>query len=187
MTGNGGNGGAPADRQRRTLLYAGVGAAAALAGAGYAWRRFEPAAAPTDAALQDFWTLRFETPSGAYLPMEQYRGKFLLINFWATWCPPCVEELPLIDTFYKEHQAKNWEVVGLAIDQPSAVRQFLTRVPVSFPVGMAGLGGSDLGKRLGNLSGGLPFTVVVNPSGTVRQRKMGKLTPEDLKQWSGAT
>jgi thiol-disulfide isomerase/thioredoxin len=171
----------PANR-RRALLYAGVGAAAAVAGAGVALWKWSPAAGP-EATAQSLWPLNFETPAGAPLAMQSFKGKPLLLNFWATWCPPCVEELPLLDAFFRENGAKSWQVLGLAIDQPSAVRTFLQRTPVSFPVGMAGLGGTELSKAMGNLSGGLPFTVVIGSSGQVVQRRMGRVTPADLAQW----
>ncbi len=74
-------------------------------------------------------------------------------------------------------------MVGLAIDQPSSVRKFLDRLPLDFPVGLAGLGGTELGRSLGNLTGGLPFTVVLGQGGRVLHRKMGQVTPDDLKQW----
>jgi hypothetical protein len=69
----------------------------------------------------------------------------------------------------REHAAKGWQVVGLAIDQPSSVRKFLPRTPVTFPIGLAGLEGTELGKALGNTGGRLPFTVVLRPDG-VRSR-----------------
>lgn len=74
-------------------------------------------------------------------------------------------------------------MVGLAIDQPTPVRAFLGKMPLGFPVGLAGLGGTDLGKSLGNLTGALPFTVVLNAQGGIAQRKMGKVTEADLAQW----
>jgi hypothetical protein len=72
----------------------------------------------------------------------------------------------------------------LAIDQPSAVRAFLARTPIHFPVGLAGLGGTELARALGNMVGGLPFTVVVNGAGKVVQRRMGRVTRADLAQWA---
>lgn len=171
--------------RRRAVVLGAAGAVAALAGAAVAWRRFQPG--PVDAAaLPPLWALSFDTPAGAVLPMESLRGKQLLINFWATWCPPCIEELPMLDAFYKQNAAKNWHVLGLAVDQPSAVRKFLARMPLSFPIGLAGLEGTELAKSLGNQAGGLPFTVVIGSDGQIRQRKMGKIDADDLKAWVAA-
>jgi thiol-disulfide isomerase/thioredoxin len=166
-------------------MTAGVAVAAAAAGAGFAWWRLRPGEV-VDGAARMLWEARFDTPAGTSLSMAAFRGRPLLLNFWATWCPPCVEELPLLDSFQRQQAGRGWQVVGLAIDQPSAVRQFLARTPVGFPIGLAGLGGTDLGKALGNLSGGLPFTVVFGPDGSVRQRRMGKVSREDLDRWAAA-
>lgn len=170
---------------RRNLLLAGAGLAAAAAGAGLAWWRLRPEPV-VDGAAEALWSQSFDTPAGGSLALGSLRGKPLLLNFWATWCPPCVEEMPMLDAFHREQSGRGWSVVGLAIDQPSAVRQFLGRTPVGYPIGLAGLGGTELGRSLGNLAGGLPFTVVFGPGGEVRQRKMGKLTPADLAQWASA-
>jgi thiol-disulfide isomerase/thioredoxin len=169
---------------RRRLLQAGVGTAAALAGVAAAWWKFRPAERASD-EIEAFWPMTFDTPAGGSLAMQTLRGKPLLVNFWATWCPPCVDELPLIDGFYRANSSNGWQVVGLAIDQPSAVRTFLQRTPVSFPIGLAGLGGTELARMLGNTSGGLPFTVVLGADGQVRQRRIGRVTPGDLAQWAG--
>ncbi|MDR3452265.1 MAG: TlpA disulfide reductase family protein [Rhodoferax sp.] len=166
---------------RRRVLYAGVAAAAALAGAGLAWWKFQPSAVTAEAAL---WGLTFDTPTGEKLVMQSLRGKPLLVNFWATWCAPCIEEMPLLDRFYRENSAKSWQVLGLAIDQAGAVDRFLKKTPVSYPVGMAGMEGTDLGRSLGNTVGGLPFTVAFDAAGAVLHRKIGQLTPADLQQWA---
>ena len=171
---------------RRNLLYMGAAAAAALAGAGAAWLKYEPQTltpGQTNALQDAFWALSFDTPDGLAQPMSSFRGKPLLLNFWATWCPPCVEELPLLDAFYQQQKTKGWQVLGLAVDQPSAVRKWLQAKPLGFPVGMAGLNGTELSKSLGNLAGGLPFTVVFGASGAVLHRKTGKVSKEDLVQW----
>ncbi|MDA8444501.1 TlpA family protein disulfide reductase [Paracidovorax valerianellae] len=172
-----------ASSSRRRWLYGGVAAAAALGGAGLAWWRFQPHAVMTGAEAA-LWAERFDAPAGGEpVAMERFRGKPLLVNFWATWCPPCVDELPLLNAFYRENAAKGWQVVGLAIDQPSSVRKFLDRLPLEFPVGLAGLSGTELGRSLGNLTGGLPFSVLLGADGTVLHRKMGQVTPQDLQQW----
>ena len=74
--------------------------------------------------------------------------------------------------------------MGLAIDQPSAVRRFLARAPVTFPVAIAGLEGTELGKTFGNSAGGLPFTVVLSASGQILDRKMGQISESDLTRWA---
>jgi thiol-disulfide isomerase/thioredoxin len=173
----------PADPSRRWLV-GGVAAAALAAGAGLALWRLRPQEADAGAA-DDFWQASFQTPGGAALAAASFKGRPLLINFWATWCPPCVEEMPLLDAFFRQHAGNGWQVLGLAIDQPSAVRQFLTRTPVTFPIGLAGLEGTELAKRMGNLAGGLPFTVVLGADGTVRHRRMGRVSQDDLNAWSG--
>ena len=173
----------PPSPARRRMLYAGVAGAAAIGGAGLAWWKFQPHAIDSGAE-QALWTQEFERPEGGTLALQSLAGKPLLLNFWATWCPPCVEELPMLNTFFREQAANGWQVLGLAIDQPSAVRKFLTRIPLEFPVGLAGLGGTDLGRSLGNLTGGLPFTVVLGGNGRVLHRKMGQVTPQDLQLWS---
>ena len=171
--------------RRRGLLVGALAAGALAAGAGVAWWRHSPRP-EEDGAVDRLWTLNFDTPQGAALPMAGFKGRPLLVNFWATWCPPCVEEMPLLDAFFREHAAKGWQVVGLAVDQPSSVRTFLQRLPVTFPIGMAGLEGTELARSLGNASGGLPYTVVLGADGAVRQRRMGRVTEADLQAWIAA-
>ncbi|MDB5730548.1 MAG: thioredoxin-like protein [Variovorax sp.] len=168
---------------RRRWLFGGIAALAAAAGAGGALWRHRVASLVDDAVGADFWSRSFEQPGGGTLSLSDLRQKPLLVNFWATWCPPCVEELPLIDSFFRNHAANGWQVVGLAIDQPSAVRKFLQRTPVGFPIGLAGLDGMELVRQLGNTGGGLPFTVVLDAGGTVLGRKIGQLQPADLERW----
>ena len=170
---------------RRHWLIGAVASAAALGGFGLAWRSFQTG--PVQQILDPaFWQLKFPTPSGTTLSMHSLRGKPLLLNFWATWCPPCVEELPLLSTFYREHVSKRWEVLGLAVDELNPVQRFLAHSPVSFPVVMAGSSGVQLSKSLGNLIGGLPFTVVIDQNAQIVHRKMGQVKPDELHAWVGS-
>jgi thiol-disulfide isomerase/thioredoxin len=103
-----------------------------------------------------------------------------VINFWATWCGPCVEEMPELERLSKA-LAPN-AVVGVAIDNPTNVREFLVKTPVTYPIALAGLEGTDLMRALGNTGGGLPFTVLLDAKGKVVFSKMGKTNEAELKQ-----
>ena len=167
---------------RRQALFTGVASVAALAGAGVAWQRHKTQAVP-ETALNDFWSAEFDTPSGASLKLADFKGKPLVLNFWATWCPPCVEEMPLIDAFFRENSSKGWQVIGLAIDQPSQVKRFVAEFPVSYPIALGGMQGSEWVRQLGNAQGGLPFTVVFDVSGKVSSQKLGKLSAGEIQAW----
>lgn len=168
---------------RRRALYALVAAAAGASGVGWAWWKLQPhSAAP--GVEQALWQERFQTPDGAELTMQSFQGRPLLVNFWATWCPPCVRELPMLDAFSARQNQHGIQVIGLAVDKPEAVQRFLGRTPLRFPVALAVEGGLGLTRSLGNLQGGLPFTVLLGEDGMVQQRKIGELTTEDLASWS---
>ena len=165
---------------RRSLLA--VGAAALAAGAAWNWWRLQ-ASSLNPGVLQSLWDASFEQPDGSMLKLADYRGKPLVLNFWATWCTPCVEEMPLLNAFFQQNKAKSWQMIGLAIDQPSAVKRFLVQHPVEYAIGLAGLDGTELMKTLGNEAGGLPFTLVLNAQSGVQMRKLGKLTSSDVQSW----
>lgn len=168
---------------RRRLLFASVASAAAAAGAVVAWQSFHPKPANSEAADR-FWQLDFETLDGKRVEAAGLRGKPLLVNFWATWCPPCIEELPLLESFFRANAARGWQVLGLAVDQPSAVQRFLERMPLSFPIALAGPQGTTLSRNLGNQVGGLPYSVVFNAEGKIEHHRIGRVSAEDLRRWT---
>ena len=166
---------------RRRVLLGCVGATAATAGIGAALWRTSTSLSPAEV---DFWSMRFERPGGGELVLATLRGKPLLLNFWATWCAPCVTEMPLLDHFYREEQSRGWQVVGLAIDSPTPVREFLSQRSMGFAIGLAGGDGVELAHSLGNTTGALPFSVVFDRNGKVVHRKLGVLQMHDLEVWS---
>jgi thiol-disulfide isomerase/thioredoxin len=170
----------PKRSSRRLLL--GTAVVAALAGSVVNWSRLRPRTLDPE-ATQALWSAEFDQADGQVLRLSDFQGKPLVLNFWATWCIPCVEEMPLLNAFFQENQSKSWQVVGLAIDQPSAVKRFLKQYPVGYPIGMAGLGGTELLKKLGNPQGSLPFTLVLNATGDLVAQKLGKLSSQEMADW----
>lgn len=173
----------PASGHSRRAWLAAAGVAVVAGGTAYALRRQPVVSRQPGPVEEAFWQTAFSQLDGATLRMASLRGQNLLVNFWATWCPPCVDELPLLSAFHNENRPKNWQVLGLAVDQPSAVKRFQAQNPLSFPVALAGMDGTEVSRSLGNSSGGLPFTVIFSSAGAVVHRKIGRLTPDDLSAW----
>ena len=166
---------------RRTLLGL-TGLVALLTGAGAAhWFKLRNRL-PADAE-KALWQHTFSLVDGQELTLSEWQGHPIVINFWATWCPPCVEEMPLLDVFYQQNASKGWKMLGIAIDQPSQVKRFLAQRPFSYTMAHGGLDGMQLGEMLGNESGSLPFTVVLAADGRLIQRKLGKLSANEIQKW----
>jgi thiol-disulfide isomerase/thioredoxin len=168
---------------RRRLMLAAGAAAAVAGGLGASWWTHRP---PAHTDLPALWDMSFDQPDGGKLSMQSLRGQPLVINFWATWCPPCIKELPQLERFQREFGPKGWRVLALAIDREQAVREFLTKIPLKLTVALGGLEGVELGRVLGNDQGGLPFSVVLDAAGRVAQRKSGQTHFDELAGWARA-
>ena len=178
---------AGAGGHRRTLVIGCTAGAAAAAGIGVAlWRSRGDEAISTPAGQSEdrLWTLRFAKPDGGELAMAIFRGRPLLLNFWATWCPPCVREMPEIDRFARQFGPNGWQVLGLAVDKEKPVRDFLSRNPVGYPIALAGFEGIALSRSFGNEGGGLPFTLAFDAAGQLKHRQLGESRFELLASWA---
>ncbi|MDX1668129.1 MAG: TlpA disulfide reductase family protein [Limnobacter sp.] len=124
----------------------------------------------------------FETPDGTTLDLGALQGRMTVVNFWATWCPPCVEEMPELDELYQhELRPAGIELIGVAVDRKENVDEFLQSTPVNYPIVLTGFEGTQLAKNLGNSQGGLPFTVVLDEEGNVLLKKAGRIQMDTLR------
>jgi thiol-disulfide isomerase/thioredoxin len=112
--------------------------------------------------------------------LSEWRDRILVCNFWATWCAPCREEIPLLIATRHKYASAGIEIVGIAVDNPAKVRDFTASLNISYPILLAEADGLDLMRQLGNSAGGLPYTVVTDRAGGVVHRKLGAFKAPDL-------
>lgn len=113
-------------------------------------------------------------------------GRPLLVNFWASWCAPCIEEMPELERFHRAQGPRGVQVVGIALDDAAAVRVFLARVPVSYPLLLDRAGPADSSVRLGNPAGVLPYSVLVGADGRLLKQRIGPFEPGEIDGWAAA-
>jgi thiol-disulfide isomerase/thioredoxin len=130
----------------------------------------------------DLFTYAFSDLAGERRRLLEWQGRPLVCNFWATWCAPCREELPLLDAAQQRHEADHGlQVVGIAIDNAANVREFLKKLPLGFPILIGGADAIEVMRRVGNPGGGLPYTVLLDRHGAIRARKLGAYSEAELR------
>jgi thiol-disulfide isomerase/thioredoxin len=133
----------------------------------------------TLASLPD---IRLRDLAGREVASNAWAGKVVIINYWATWCPPCLREMPMLARLQEGVDKGQLQVIGIAIDEPSAVRRFIEENAVGYPILLGGADAIELSRQLGNRTGGLPFTVVFDSSGRRVFSQTGELTAERIRQ-----
>ncbi|HBK43757.1 MULTISPECIES: TlpA disulfide reductase family protein [unclassified Polynucleobacter] len=167
--------------RRQWISIAGISLVALLAGVLTSQWIYKTSLA-SDPSIKAFFANPWQTPDGKTVDTAQWQGKVLVVNFWASWCPPCVEEMPALDALQGEFKDQNVLFVGIGIDSPSNIRQFLEMTPVSYPIVIGGLEGSNLSKQMGNSQGALPYTIIINAQGKSTSSKLGKISEEELRK-----
>ncbi|MFT4069509.1 TlpA family protein disulfide reductase [Paraburkholderia sp.] len=133
-------------------------------------------------AVQQLWAAPVTSVDGKPQSLSLLKGHPVVVNFWASWCGPCVEEMPALSQIQREYAKKGIQFVGLGVDSEKNIQAFLTKVKVAYPIYVTGFGGADLARAFGNNAGGLPFTVVIDAKGNIRSTKLGQIDPAALKQ-----
>ena len=147
---------------------------ALAAGLYFGWRADQPTDASTLLALS------LPDPSGRSQPLNQWKGKVLVVNFWATWCTPCREEMPEFVKAQRELGSQGLQFVGIAVDEPDKAERFASDIGLNYPVLIGGYGAIELSRTLGNRVVALPFTIIVDRQGHVAHSQLGPLKPAHL-------
>ncbi len=134
-------------------------------------------AATTSSPLPEF---SFPDLSGRQHSISEWRDKILIINFWATWCPPCREEIPELIELQRQYSVKGLQIIGIAIEDQETVSEFVDFADINYPILIAGDQGIALASQLGNSIGAVPYTVVVDRQGQIIYRQPGQITKENL-------
>ena len=119
---------------------------------------------------------------GAPTSLAQYKGKAMLVNFWAPWCAPCVQEMPELSELAAGEEGKKLQVIGIGIDSPSNIAAFSDKYKITYPVLVGGMSGTDLSRQLGNTRGALPYTVLIGADGQVKKTYLGRLKFDELRK-----
>lgn len=164
------------------ILFVVIALAALSFGIGFSNNRLTPGAVSPE-AVDLFFAQRYDNTSGTQQPLSDWRGKYLVVNFWATWCPPCVQEMPHLQQVRDEFVDHNVEILGLGVDSAENITRFQQQHAIRFPLYITGAGGAELAQAFGNSARVLPYTVLITPNGTVAQRKVGQIQPEELRGW----
>ncbi|MGR9100221.1 MAG: TlpA family protein disulfide reductase [Gammaproteobacteria bacterium] len=162
----------------KTKLLIAVIAAVAMSGGIFAQRlamdtQDEPAAIP-QLSLPDL--------SGNQRNLDEWRGKVLVVNFWATWCPPCRKEIPEFISLQQELGNKGLQFVGIAIEEKEPVEEYLTFIDINYPILIGGDAGAALSSQFGNRIGAVPFTLIADRQGNIVHRHPGEMSRSQLEK-----
>ena len=132
-------------------------------------------------AVASLYATSLNDLAGKPQPLARWKGKPLLVNFWASWCAPCVSEMPELSELAAGDGGKHFNVIGIGIDSPTNLAEFARKIKISYPLYVGGMGGTDIARALGNANGGLPFTVLIGADGQVRKTYLGRLKFDQVR------
>ena len=166
--------------QKKLLFGIPLALAAMAAGIWLAQSRYAMQA-PAASAVDALWQFRFPDVQGHDHPLSQWRGQVLVVNFWASWCAPCREEIPDFVALRAKYRPNGVEFVGIAIDSAENTSKFTQRFQVNYPFLIGEGAASGLARQLGDPSGALPYTIVLDRSGAIVLSHLGRLPRATLE------
>jgi thiol-disulfide isomerase/thioredoxin len=173
-------------KKNNVMIIAAVAVAAAVVGAAVGLNRKTPEPAPIPlvaplGAVSELYAQSMNDAKGAPQALSQWKGKALVVNFWAPWCAPCVQEMPELAQLAADNADKNIQVIGIGIDSPTNIAQFADKFKIPYPLYVAGMSGTDLSRKFGNSAGGLPYTVLIGADGQVKKTYLGRIKFAELR------
>jgi thiol-disulfide isomerase/thioredoxin len=129
-----------------------------------------------------FESVQFSDLSGNLRRIDEWNARLLLVNFWATWCPPCLEEIPALVAARRKVSSSGIEFIGIAIDSVPKITEFAAKFGITYPVLVGGSQTLGLLRSLGNPTGGLPFTIIRNDRRQIGYRHVGALTQPQIEE-----
>ena len=151
-------------------------------GAGFfAYRAMQSDHPVAQAAVAELLRMRFPDVAGKDQSLAQWGDKVLIVNFWATWCKPCLEEIPVLLRVQAKHASNRVQVVGISIDSVDKVREFAIEYRIAYPLVIGRMDVMDLTRSLGNRAAALPYTIVLDRSGRVVRTHLGGISEGELE------
>lgn len=166
--------------KRNTLIFILVASIFVIIGAYTQLKRLEIHDAQS-MAVNDLFAVSLADSLGQRQPLAKWKGKTLVVNFWATWCSPCIEEIPELSALQNSLTQKNIQIIGIGIDSATNISEFAEKHKITYPIYVGDTQGLEFARKFGNQAGGLPFTVLIDSNGQIKKTYLGRLKLDELK------
>ena len=167
--------------KKNVILFGGVAILFTVFGIFFANQQLSPAPAQPS-AVSTLLSQTLKDANGQEQALGQWKDHALVVNFWATWCAPCVDEMPELSSLQQEITSRKIQILGIGIDSASNIANFASKYRISYPLYVGGISGTEMSRQLGNQGGGLPFTVIIGRDGQVKKTFLGRLKMDELRQ-----